>query len=187
MKLGVFLLLVASVASLPTTGAGASAPDVAAPTLAACGGSVAGVSTCTFTCVAAASQDVVSFVGAGRVTATCHGLVSATCATGAVGACVERGDPAPCNCAMIGECRGEGVGFFTCAPWPRAAPCSDGLDNDGDGTADWPGDVNCGSPEDSDESGATPACWDGLDNDGDGLKDFPRDVGCAGPYDESEA
>lgn len=31
--------------------------------------------------------------------------------------------------------------------------CSDGLDNDGDGVADYPGDMGCGSPYDSDESG----------------------------------
>ena len=54
-------------------------------------------------------------------------------------------------------------------------PCSDGLDNDGDGLVDFPDDPGCvdaaGIRED-------PDCQDGIDDDGDGFVDFPGDPGC---------
>ena len=47
--------------------------------------------------------------------------------------------------------------------------CDDGLDNDGDGAIDSPGDVGCYGIDSASEN---PDCQDGLDNDGDGLVDF---------------
>jgi hypothetical protein len=47
--------------------------------------------------------------------------------------------------------------------------CSDTLDNDGDGRADYPRDPGCLSPQDDDEVDAGGGqCSDGLDNDNDG-------------------
>ncbi len=62
------------------------------------------------------------------------------------------------------------------------AACSDGLDGDGDGLADFPDDPGCASAGDDDEGDrpAPPACDNGLDDDGDGRVDYPDDPGCAG-------
>jgi hypothetical protein len=55
--------------------------------------------------------------------------------------------------------------------------CGDGIDNDGDGSKDFPADTECDSASDSLE---TPVeCSDGIDNDGDGRIDFGSDPGCA--------
>ncbi len=85
--------------------------------------------------------------------------------------------------------------------------CSDGLDNDGDGTADatgvyeggvlkFPLDPGCSGPNDNDEHG-TAQCDDGRDNDSDGKADFkgavvgsvtyPADPDCTSLTDTSEA
>lgn len=57
--------------------------------------------------------------------------------------------------------------------------CADGIDNDGDGTTDYPEDVACAIGASSDIEGmrgrneaAPPQCADGIDNDGDGTIDF---------------
>jgi subtilisin family serine protease len=65
---------------------------------------------------------------------------------------------------------------------PPAPACSDGLDNDGDGTVDLE-DFGCDSPGDLSERTAPGVigCDDGVDGDGDGLIDFPDDPGCAHP------
>jgi hypothetical protein len=42
-----------------------------------------------------------------------------------------------------------------------AAPCSDSLDNDGDGAVDWPGDSDCASPYPA--AGEGPACGLGME------------------------
>lgn len=55
--------------------------------------------------------------------------------------------------------------------------CSDGIDNDGDGEVDDPGDPGCLTPGDYSEEYA---CEDSIDNDFDGLADFPTDPGCSG-------
>lgn len=47
--------------------------------------------------------------------------------------------------------------------------CDDGVDNDGDGAADYPADVGCANPESDVES---PQCSDGIDNDGQPGTDF---------------
>jgi hypothetical protein len=86
------------------------------------------------------------------------------------------------------------------APVSPDAPreCGDGLDNDGDGRADYPDDPGCESAIDPQEAPlAVPrACSDGLDNDGDGRIDFDRDgdgmldadedPGCDGAADDDE-
>ncbi|MFA6534142.1 MAG: DUF4215 domain-containing protein, partial [Patescibacteria group bacterium] len=87
--------------------------------------------------------------------------------------------------------------------------CSDGIDNDGDGTCDWngctvtingqsewlPADFSCQKNKDAtDEANPKPECSDGIDNDGNGLVDFDgwdqgaayRDSGCSSFVDESE-
>lgn len=65
------------------------------------------------------------------------------------------------------------------------AACNDGLDNDGDGFADFPDDPGCDDAGDNDETN-TPQCSDGVDNDGDGFTDFPDDLGCADADDDDE-
>jgi hypothetical protein len=50
--------------------------------------------------------------------------------------------------------------------------CSDGLDNDGDGLADFPDDPGCDNAGDLSERSAALVCDDGLDNDSDGRVDF---------------
>ena len=65
--------------------------------------------------------------------------------------------------------------------------CSDGLDNDEDGQADFPDDLGCVGPSDnSEDSAPSPACSDGRDNDGDTLIDYPVDPGCLVPQADSE-
>ena len=64
------------------------------------------------------------------------------------------------------------------------ASCADGLDNDGDGAIDHPGDVGCASPSDTSERDPALPCDDGVDNDADALADFVsggglHDPGCA--------
>lgn len=63
-----------------------------------------------------------------------------------------------------------------------AAPCEDGLDNDGDGWTDGD-DSGC---QDGDPDGELrPACQNGLDDDGDGWTDMD-DTACYGPHDTAE-
>jgi hypothetical protein len=63
--------------------------------------------------------------------------------------------------------------------------CNDGIDNDGDGFADYPHDPQCIARYDYNE---LPQCSDGLDNDGSGDADYPADVdGCSSPEDDAEA
>jgi hypothetical protein len=60
-----------------------------------------------------------------------------------------------------------------------ALECSDGVDNDGDGLADFPDDPGCLLAISRSES---PACDDDEDNDGDGLVDYGEDPGCGAPW-----
>ena len=59
-----------------------------------------------------------------------------------------------------------------------APACSDAIDNDGDGQADYPSDPGCFSALDEDELSHTAQCDDGADNDGDGDVDHPADAAC---------
>ncbi|MFO0690076.1 MAG: hypothetical protein U0900_15370 [Myxococcota bacterium] len=65
--------------------------------------------------------------------------------------------------------------------------CSDGIDNDKDGTIDAPGDPGCVDGSDMSERGALAQCDNGLDDDGDGTVDFPNDSGCLHPTNPIEA
>lgn len=66
--------------------------------------------------------------------------------------------------------------------------CSDGTDNDGDGTTDFPDDLGCqDAADDTEDSPASPQCGDGRDNDSDGKVDYPDDPGCVIPQADSEA
>ncbi len=64
--------------------------------------------------------------------------------------------------------------------------CSDGIDNDGDNSIDFPNDFGCSSSEDNSEinDGLT-QCSDGIDNDGDNLID-QNDLGCTNYLDDNE-
>ncbi|MCZ6463633.1 MAG: hypothetical protein O7A09_04780 [Proteobacteria bacterium] len=62
--------------------------------------------------------------------------------------------------------------------------CQDGVDNDGDGTTDFPEDLGCADFTAPLES---PACSDGRDNDGDGHADYPADPECAALHGGSES
>lgn len=64
--------------------------------------------------------------------------------------------------------------------------CSNGVDDDGDGQADFPADPGCSSAADGDEHDATLVCDDGIDQDGDTYADFPADPGCSNLSDTSE-
>ena len=64
--------------------------------------------------------------------------------------------------------------------------CSNGVDDDGDGVADFPADPGCSSAADGDEHEATLVCDDGLDQDGDTFADYPADPGCNNLQDASE-
>jgi hypothetical protein len=63
--------------------------------------------------------------------------------------------------------------------------CSDGIDNDGDGSTDYPNDPGCRSVADDAES-PNPQCSDGTDNDADGWTDYPDDAACASLSDDNE-
>jgi hypothetical protein len=65
------------------------------------------------------------------------------------------------------------------------AACENGLDDDGDGSADAQ-DPGCASAEDWSEQAPGVACDDGVENDGDGLVDM-ADPGCLGPFSPSES
>ena len=76
--------------------------------------------------------------------------------------------------------------------------CSDGIDNDKDGSIDASGDDGCTDAEDMSERGAVAECDNGIDDDGDGLvdfhdldgdgvSDFPGDPGCLHPTNRIEA
>jgi hypothetical protein len=81
--------------------------------------------------------------------------------------------------------------FFVESALGRDAPttpaCSDEIDNDGDGLADFPNDPGCDDFTDTSERSAALVCDDGRDNDGDGLTDFPEDPDCTSIDDGSEA
>ena len=65
--------------------------------------------------------------------------------------------------------------------------CSDGQDNDGNGSVDFPDDPSCDNEGDTEEDGlVSPQCKDGRDNDGDSKIDYPADPGCFAANQDSE-
>lgn len=111
---------------------------------------------------------------------------------------------------------GAGIAAEQDCPVSPAPPpaCANGVDDDGDGNADFPADGGCHSADDPDEvqdcvngidddgDGAVdsaddgcnliqlgrenPQCDDGADNDADTAVDFPADALCQGPWDDDE-
>ena len=65
------------------------------------------------------------------------------------------------------------------------ADCDNGIDDDGDGYADYPDDPGCSSATDAHERDGRLICDNGYDDDRDGLID-DEDPGCADPADASE-
>ncbi len=63
--------------------------------------------------------------------------------------------------------------------------CDNGIDDDGDGYADYPDDAGCSSATDTRERDARLTCDNTIDDDLDGLTD-DEDPGCADPADPSE-
>ena len=63
--------------------------------------------------------------------------------------------------------------------------CGDGVDNDNDGTIDYPQEASCVSTQDTTENWPY-QCQDAIDNDGDGLVDYPDDSNCTDRGDDSE-
>jgi hypothetical protein len=88
------------------------------------------------------------------------------------------------HCADGLACRRDGEGVSRCTP----SACADGMDNDADGTADYPGDPGCATPGDDDEADPDPLpeCANGVDDDGDGAVDFGGDPNCQAAGDDSE-
>jgi len=82
------------------------------------------------------------------------------------------------------------VGHYLMRP-STGADCSDGVDNDRDGLADYPTDPGCDSPTDELERSDAFECDDGRDQDGDTFIDFAPggggDAECDCPSDASEA
>jgi hypothetical protein len=70
---------------------------------------------------------------------------------------------------------GAGV---SAVPFHVGPACSDGLDNDGDGAADYPSDLGCSDSQDGSERSSLFVCDNGIDDDLDGLADAPDDPGC---------
>lgn len=91
------------------------------------------------------------------------------------------------TCASGYACSGT-VGSRTC----QVALCNDGIDNDGDGKADYPNDPGCDNPSDNDETDDCPTgpncpvCSNGVDDDGDGHIDYPADTQCHSASSQSE-
>jgi hypothetical protein len=73
---------------------------------------------------------------------------------------------------------GSSDGVYARNYTPAITECCDGIDNDGDGRADFPADPDCSDSLDPFESASGVECSDGVDNDGDGRIDFPDDPGC---------
>jgi hypothetical protein len=88
------------------------------------------------------------------------------------------------SCGAGFACKDASAGTKTCQP----ALCGDGLDNDSDGIADYPGDPGCDSiADDTEQDPATaPVCSNDTDDDGDGLTDYGDDYGCVAASGTSE-
>jgi len=61
---------------------------------------------------------------------------------------------------------------------PGKTACTNGLDDDGDGLADFPDDPGCLSAEDEGERSFDRPCDNGIDDDQDGSADYPADPAC---------
>jgi hypothetical protein len=88
------------------------------------------------------------------------------------------------TCDLDTLCLGT-AGSRTC----QLAACSDGMDNDADGTTDFPNDPGCSAANDNDETNlaTAPVCFNTTDDDTDSTTDWPADYGCGGAGGTSEA
>ena len=106
---------------------------------------------------------------------------------------MDEGATQPCadlgvGCVGLGDLRAGDDGDRR-VEIAEVEACRDGLDNDGDGLADWPDDPDCVSESDGDEfrSSWLPTCANGVDDDGDGDTDYPDDADCGARGATSEA
>jgi hypothetical protein len=117
---------------------------------------------------------------------------SSTVYTNAVHLVTPLGDVIISHAESTATCGNDGDGGGGGGGGGGGTPqCSDGIDNDGDGSIDLD-DPDCSSPDDNSEGsggggggGGTPQCSDGVDNDGDGNIDLD-DADCSSPDDNSE-
>jgi hypothetical protein len=98
------------------------------------------------------------------------------CASGETHLCDDN-CPADPNAGQA-DADGDGIGDVC------DSACSNGLDDDGDGAADFPDDPGCADASDAAETSPSLACDDGVDNDTDGRIDFDP-VTFADPGDET--
>jgi len=71
--------------------------------------------------------------------------------------------------------------------YTSSCPCSDTVDNDGDGLIDSPADAGCSANSTTQDTREDYECDDGVDNDGNGLIDFSgSDPGCSSATDDDE-
>ncbi len=101
----------------------------------------------------------------------------------------EACDPAGTTCGPGLFCRIPLGGTTNLCEPPM---CNDGVDDDGDGKADFPDDPGCSDTDDNDETDTCPGagcpqCGDGIDNDGDGHTDYPDDTNCMSASGASES
>lgn len=117
-------------------------------------------------------------------------LYFSTCPNGGILALTHNGPPGPMLIFLMAQADLSDVcsatsGFFSgllSGSTTRGPECSDGDDNDGDGSFDL-ADAECLGPSDDDE--AIPECSDLVDNDGDLLVDM-MDPNCTDPSDRFE-
>jgi hypothetical protein len=87
----------------------------------------------------------------------------------------------------VGVDRDSGAGIADALAAAEAlarTECEDGVDNDGDGLADFDpelGDPGCDAADDASERSSTLPCDNALDDDGDGLADYASAVGAGDP------
>ncbi len=121
------------------------------------------------------------FSGSGTFTLTVSGQIAA--GGSCEGTLAQAG---AITCQPGFTCDGP-VGARTCR-----TQCTDGIDNNMDGTFDYPNDPGCSSPADNNENTVCPGpmcpvCADGLDNDMDGNTDYPMDLQCLAAGGSSES
>jgi len=82
--------------------------------------------------------------------------------------------------SSVGERRGDS-GRGDAWENDAALVCDNGLDDDGDGSGDYPRDAGCDDALDTSEKTAAYPCDNGSDEDSDGMIDYPADPGCRVP------
>lgn len=101
---------------------------------------------------------------------------------------IDSGNDVDKNIPTYGGGGGGGGGSSSSSGGGNSQPqCSDGIDNDGNGVADWPADTGCTDANDNSEFGggtsSLGSCEDGIDNDHDSWIDS-EDIDCTQASDE---